>query len=118
MVVYNTSTNPFQYSVATLKRSGLRDIDISKSFSAMVRKKINLFKQSRKVGFPITPETLFEDQDKGPLQDLYNLIYLTVYGTCKIDAQGYAITKGITTKIWSLAKDWQNLITGKNMRNM
>ena len=47
----------------------------------MVRRKMELTKKDS--DFPYTPEGLIENLNKGPLPDLYNVIYLTIKDTCK-----------------------------------
>ena len=57
---------------------------------------------------------MFESLDNGPMPDLYNTFYATKYGpNFKIYESGYAITHSanIANKIWSIASDWQGLIT-------
>lgn len=47
------------------------------------------------------------------------MIHLSLKETCKLNAYGYAKTKSkdTTEKIWSLANNWQNLITSKKKNN-
>ena len=112
VIVHSAWLNPCQYSVATLKGAGLRDIDLAKGFASMIKRKNSL---STAASFPYSIESLIEDLDRGPLTDLYNIIHLTVKGTCALNESGYATTKSRTlaAKIWSLAYDWQTLITGQ-----
>ena len=91
VIVHNATMNPCRYCVATLQRAGLRDLDISKGFAAMVRRKMELTKKAS--DFPYTPEGLIENLNKGPLPDLYNVIYLTIKDTCSLNEHGYAVTK-------------------------
>ena len=117
VIVQNATMNPRRYSVATLQGAGLRDLDISKVFAAMVRRKMELTKKAS--DFPYTPEGLIENLNKGPLPDLYNVIYLTINDTCSLNEHGYAVTtsKNLASKIWSTAYDWEALITGQKIQN-
>ena len=57
---------------------------------------------------------MIESLDNGPMPELYNTIYATKYApNFKINEYGYAITHSanIANKIWSIASDWQTLIT-------
>ena len=63
---------------------------------------------------PYTPDQMNEFLDNGHMPELYNTIYVTKYGpNFKINEYGYAIThsENIAIKIWSIASDWQALIT-------
>ena len=121
IIVHSASTNPCLYSTATLKGSGLRDTDITKGFACMVKRKISKAKKCSGNEFPCTPESLLDQLDEGPLKELYNVIYLTIRPTCNTNNYGYAITNStnLATKIWSLANDWESLITGiKNAKQI
>ena len=65
--------------------------------------------------FPYTPGGLIENLDKGPLPDLYNVIYLTIKDICSLNQHGYAVTtsNNLASNIWSTAYDWEALITGQ-----
>ena len=112
VIVHSAWLNPCSYSVATLIGAGLRDIDLCKGFAAMIKRKVSTFASSSKL--PYTPDALLEEINEGPMKDLYNIIYLTVKGVCKVNKFGYAGThsRTLATKIWSLAYDWPALITG------
>ena len=53
------------------------------------------------------------DFNKGPMPELYNIIYATMYPNLKLNKEGYATTQSsnIANKIWSVASDWYSLIT-------
>ena len=130
IIVYSALLNPCTYSVATLKGTGLRDIDIARGFALMVRRNITAKSKSKpesksgpkseskseeeSTGFPFTADQLIKELYRGPVNDLYNVIYLTVKSTCTIKNHGYAATNSETlaAKNWSLASDWEALITG------
>ena len=52
---------------------------------------------------------------RGPLPELYNAIYTTINPSFKVNSTGYAVTPlhQSATKIWSIASDWEYLITKK-----
>ena len=64
---------------------------------------------------PIEPEKLIDRfENEGPMPELYNTIYSTVFGNnYTLSKDGYAITESdlIANKLWSVASDWQSLIT-------
>ncbi len=110
VVVHNPSINPCTYSVATLQGHCLKDEDFIRSFANFFRRKLKT----------ATFNALLEDYDSlqdrfkdGPLPELYNVIYATMYQSLSINEHGYAKTdsNNIATKIWSIALDWQTLIT-------
>ena len=103
--------NPCQYSISTLLGQGLRDKDYIRSYSNFIRSKVN---QAEIPEHPYTPDQMIESLDDGPMPELYNTIYATKYGpNFKINEYGNAITHSanIPNKIWSIASDWQALIT-------
>ena len=110
IIVHSAWLNPCKYSVATLRGAGLRDIDLAKGFAAMFKRKTSDLVAAE---FPYKPSELSDEICRGPLKDLYNVIYLTIKDGCQINDFGYAGTdsRTLATKIWSLAFDWQSLIT-------
>ena len=111
LLVHPIDINPCSYSIATLHGCGLRDFDLAKSFGKMIRRKI---KERDEVEnkWPLTPEELLSRIDSGPLQELYNAIYFSIYEKGSINQHGYAITSNNNaTKLWSIASDWEGLIS-------
>lgn len=72
VIVHSALINPCKYSVATIKGNGLRDIDISTGFAAMIRRKLESISSNT---FPCSTESLREELYRGPMKDLYNVIY-------------------------------------------
>ena len=66
--------------------------------------------------WPCTPEELIDRLDRGPLKELYNVIYATIDDNCKVNEYGYAKmhSNQVATKVWSLASDWEVLVVPKN----
>ena len=111
LLVHPIDINPCTYSIATLHGCGLRDADITKAFGRMLRRKLNE-RQKSDVSWPLTPEELLSRIDTGPLPEIYNAIYFSIYESGSINQYGYASTSHIkATKIWALASDWEGLIT-------
>ena len=77
LLVHASDVNPCEYAIAALHGSGLRDDDLARSFGRMVRRKLQKSADHQKQ-WPLTPEELTEMLDRGPLQDLYNVIYYTI----------------------------------------
>ena len=69
-----TNTNPCDCVIAALVGHGLRDDDIIKSFTTMIKRK-----DEKKL--PLTPDELLEGLDTGPVQDLYNTLFLTLHNS-------------------------------------
>ena len=65
---------------------------------------------------PELTEDIILALSNGPLPDLYNVIYATMYqGQFKTNEYGYTVTnsQNISTEIWTVASDWGSLITWK-----
>ena len=109
LVVHPIDINPCTYSVATLRGCGLRDGELTKAFGRMIRRKFEERKTSEDT-WPLTE--LLSKLDSGPLPELYNAIYFSIYERRKINQYGYAETSDVkASKIWSLASDWESMIT-------
>ena len=112
LIVHSPEINPCEYSLATLRGSGLRDEDLSKSFGRMIRRKLNA-KKKTEMELPLSPEEFLSMLDEGPLPEIYNAIYYSMHDNGKKNEYGYVITSRVkATKIWSLASDWETLMTG------
>ena len=111
VIVFSQSVNPCKYSVETLKGFGLRDLDLTKSFCNMVKRKLSE-KNNNLPKFPYKPDELKSEVKKGPHCVLYNVIYLSLFERIKINDDGYASTKSsnLNSKIWSLASQWEGLL--------
>eukprot|EP00794_Sanderia_malayensis_P016277 gene16277-17916_t len=110
-IVHSTDINPCEYSVATLHGCGLRSEDHVRAFGRMIREKIKL-KQKQRYDFPLTSEEFIKSLDEGPLPELYNAIFYSMHDSATINEYGYAVTSRVkATKIWSLASDWESLLT-------
>ena len=61
---------------------------------------------------PFSPDDLKSEVKKGPLCELYNAIYLSLFDTITLNGEGYAITnsKKLSCKICSLANQWEGLL--------
>ena len=111
IIVYSQFTNPCAYSVSTLRGSGMRDKDIIKSFANMVKRNAKTSKGDMPK-FPYSPTELMQGTEKGPMCDLYNVIFMTLHDFMTVNEHGYAITKSknLACKIWALANDWEALL--------
>ena len=71
-IVFTQNTDPSLYAISTLKGAGLRDLDLTKSFSKMIRRKL----ASQEVcDWPISPDDLIERlNSSGSLHSLYNAV--------------------------------------------
>ena len=112
--------NPCDYSVSTLKGHGLRDNDLIRAFARMMNGKIEK-RKAEVMQWPCTPEEIIDrldrgPLDRGPLKELYNVIYATIDDNFKVNEYGYAKTPSnqVATKVWSLASDWEALVVPKN----
>ena len=110
VIVHSSSINPCEYSVATLKGHCLRDEDFVRSFANFIKGKVT---QRNYEPPPLSADALMESFDNGPLPELYNVIYATMYPNFSLNEHGYAKTQSsnIATKIWSIALDWESLVS-------
>ena len=78
----------------------------------MIRRKLVSISSNK---FPCSNESLRKELYRVPMKDLYNVIYWTVKDSCRLNEFSFAETssKSLATKIWSLAFEWQSVITGK-----
>ena len=114
LIVFSIEVNPCQYSVATLDGFGLSDNDIIRSFARMVRRKLQTCNQLRE-SWPMSIDDIENFVQRSPLPELYNTIYATINPSFKVHSTGYAVTPShqSATKIWSIASDWEYLVTKK-----
>ena len=62
--------------------------------------------------WPLTPKELLSRIDTGPLPEIYNAIYFSIYEPASINQCGCVTTSHIkATKIWTLTSNWEGLIT-------
>ena len=111
LLVHASEMNPCEYTLATLYGCGLRDQDLTRAFGKMIRRKVASFDDD--IQWPLTPKKLLEVMDKGPIPELFNAIYYTMHDSGKVNEFGYAETQShnAAIKIWSLASDWESLVT-------
>lgn len=62
---------------------------------------------------PLTAEEIIRQLDEGPLPEIYNAIFYTLNDYGEKNEYGYNATSSRVkaAKIWSLASDWENLVT-------
>ena len=61
-------------------------------------------RQKDDITWPLTAEELPSRLDSGPLPEIHNAIYFSIYQSTSINLHRYATTSHIkATKIWSLA---------------
>ena len=89
----------------------MRDADIIRSFANMIKRILKQEVESR-TNFPLAPNELKEEINKGPMPELYNAIFMTIHESFTINEHGYCGTDSITlaNKIWALASDWEALL--------
>ena len=92
MIIYSSDVNPLEYANAALNRHGLRDEYMIKACAAMIRRKMEA-RVENECSWPCNPNELIEQFDRGPLQDIYNMIYATVEKNYKIYQYGYGMTR-------------------------
>ena len=110
VIVHSALMNPCQYSAAALLGHGLRDEDHIRSFANFIKRKV---KEQKSESLPDSPDEMMASFEKGPMSELYNTAYAIMYSDFKLNEDGYAITQSsnIANKIWSIASDWQSMIT-------
>ena len=111
VLVHPIDINPCTYSAATLKGCGLRDVDLSKAFGRMIRRKLT-DRTSSESSWPKTPDELLSLLDQGVLPELYNALFYSMHENGKINEYGYCVTSNVAaTKIWGIASDWESMVT-------
>eukprot|EP00795_Rhopilema_esculentum_P000574 gene574-10262_t len=112
LIVHASDVNPCEYAIATLHGCGLRDDDLSKAFGRMVKRKLEARRNAPRQ-WPCTTEEILSQLDRGPLPEIYNAIFYTLKDYGEKNEYGYnkTISRVRATKIWSLASDWEHLIT-------
>ena len=84
LLVHPTDINPCSYSVATLHGYGLRDADLAKAFGRIIRRKLQE-RETSDNAWPLTPEELLAELDTGPLPEIYNFIFYSIYDRATIN---------------------------------
>ena len=112
LIVHASDVNPCEYVTAALHGCGLRDDDLAKAFGRMVRHKLEA-RENAPRQWPCTTEEIMNQLDRGPLPEIYNAIFYTLKDYGEKNEYGYnkTISRVRATKIWSLASDWEHLIT-------
>ena len=115
VIVHNSSINPCEYSFSSLQGFGLRDADMVLAFANFLKRKIS--ERSTNISYVCSTngsvDDLINSLDEFPIQEIFNVIYCTLYPRMKLNDKGYAEVESlnIATKIWSLVSDWQSLVT-------
>ena len=110
-LVYPIDINPCTYSTATLHSWGLRDIDLTKAFRRMERRKL----QEKRKGDITWPEKLEEHLsriDTGPLPEMYNAIWFSISASTSTNYTGTQNHR--TSKLQRnvfLGSGWEELFT-------
>ena len=93
---------------------GLRDDDIVKSFGKLEKREV-CERNEEAVEWPLSREQLTQVLDKGPLPEPCNAIHYTFFNGSKKNEFVYNVTTLSikATQIWSIACDWEYLITNK-----
>ena len=110
-VVHPKNVNPLSYSQATLKGHGLREDDICKAFSNLVRRKLA---DKAELKWPPTPEELISNLEKSkPISCIYNAISWSVNPKNLKGLNGYVETVSIqqAERIAAISQCWEDLIT-------
>ena len=69
-------------------------------------------KKKGNITWPLTSEEFHYRICNRPLSDIYNVICFSIYESSSINQYEYATTSHIKARrIWSLAGDWEGLIT-------
>ena len=111
LVVHSSEVNPASYSEATIRDGGLREIELTKAFSRMMRQKIS---KRHSIKWPLSAEELFNLlETHRPLQCIHNAICWSINPRRDINSFGYAsaANKAEAEKISAISKSWEKLIT-------
>jgi len=89
----------------------MRDENLTKAFGKMIRRKIQVMDKQEE--WPLSPENFLQSMDRCPMPELFNVIFFPMHDSGKVNEFGYAELPSYNEamKIWSLASDWESLIT-------
>ena len=113
LIVHSSNVNPCQYALATMTGADLRDDDLTKAFTRLVRGKL---KGKDPPSWPPTPEEFIATLDTvGPLSHIYNAIAWSVNPLLQKNEFGYITTRSSTLseKILAVTSHWESLDTHK-----
>ena len=113
LVVHSSAVNPILYSVATIQGSGLRESDLTKAFSKLIRRKLS---QRNAMKWPMKAEELFDLLDTHrPLHCIYNAICWSINPRRSTNAFGYAAVsnRAEAEKISAISQSWEKLVKGE-----
>ncbi len=107
-VLHSNSVGPVAYVEAALKGHGLREVDLTKAFARLVRRKLA---DRHPLNWPPTTEELCESLETFlPLECIFNAIALSLNDKCPINENGIVnVPKDLNHKISSLAQGWEAL---------
>ena len=112
LVVHASDVNLCEYVTTALQCCRLRDDDRAKAFDRMVKRKLQA-RENAPTQWSCTSKEIMNQLDRGPLPEIYNVIFYTLKDYREKNEYGYnkAISRIRAAKIWSLASDWEHLIT-------
>lgn len=113
--VLSKEIDPLTYTYATVKGNGLREVDVIKAFSNLVRKKID---HEDALQWPPRPHEFIQSlKNSKPLQCIFNAIVWSLNPKRKVNENGYAETNSElqAEKIAAITECWEGLI-GKNKK--
>ena len=110
LVVHSTAVNPISYSAATIQGNGLRETDLTKAFSRLIRRKLS---QMNATKWSLEAEELFDLLDSHkPLHCIYNAICWSINPRRSTNAFGYATvtSRAEAEKISAISQSWEKMV--------
>lgn len=115
LVVHSSDVSPFAYSMATIQGHGLREADLTKAFSRLIRRKIS---DRQAIKWPLEADELFSLFDSyRPLQCIYNAIAWSINPRRSVNPNGYvaAQSKVEAEKLSAISQSWEKVVTGERL---
>ena len=109
LVVHSSAVNPISYSAATIQGNGLRETDLTKAFSRLIRRKLS---KRNAIKWPLEADELFNlfDSHK-PLHCIYNAICWSINPRRSTSEFGYATvaSRAEAEKISAISQSWEKM---------
>ena len=98
----------------------MEDKETIRSFGALIQRRIEECSENeKKFEWQYNPEELMGMLERGPLPEIYSVIYYLVKSHLKFNQYGCTefLSTDFGTKIWTMACDWGNLLTPNRNEN-
>ena len=115
IVVHASDVSALDYSMATMQGRGLREGDLTKAFSRLIRRKIS---ERQSLNWPLEANELFDLlENYKPLQCIDNAIAWSINPKRAVDPNGYVVARGKVEaeKLSAISQSWEKMVTGERL---